>query len=194
MELVYSVQLVRFFICCFLNFHNCSLSQASLESAGTSTKFADTYLQIMIMLYVFCTADQLYGDQEMHGVVRKNVVDYMASHHFTLIDYYIYYSLSEHPGRPIFRWQSFPQSSSTHPHLIPNCSINFLTLVQAEFQSAGLQVKAQSHKIYTFKSRKEHSPWYFLECALDKSNGTTEIGVCRLFPCFLTSQAGIGHE
>lgn len=30
-------------------------------------------------------ADQVYGDQEMHAVVRKHCMDYIVSHYFVLL-------------------------------------------------------------------------------------------------------------
>ena len=61
------------------------------------------------------------------------------------------YSLNGHPSGSSSRQQFFPQSSSIHPYLVPKCSVNFPASVQADFHWAGLQMKAQSHKIHTFK-------------------------------------------
>ena len=95
----------------------------------------------------------------------------------------------------------YPQSSSIHSHPLSTVILyppifgtkmfsQLPASVQADFHWAGLQMKAQSHKIHTFKwSRIKDSPWYFPECTLHKFNGETMTGVHRLFPCFLTSQA-----
>ena len=62
-----------------------------------------------------------------------------------------FHGLKGHPSRPSFWQQFFLQSSSIHPYLVPKCSVNFPASVQADFHWAGLQMKAESHKIHTFK-------------------------------------------
>ena len=36
-------------------------------------------LNKFVCFFTLVTADQVYGDQEMHSVVRKNCIDYMVS-------------------------------------------------------------------------------------------------------------------